>query len=89
MDFNKIAQEILELQNKVQAYQIRNNKLKELLTGLLKEYLKLEKKFEKETDELNKLYLQINMYFTKRMINSIENIYKESVQELDKKEGEK
>ena len=47
MDFNKIAQEILELQNKVQAYQIRNNKLKELLTGLLKEHLKLEKKLEK------------------------------------------
>lgn len=89
MDFNKVAQEILELQNKVQIYQCRNNKLKDLLTELLKENLKLEKKFEKETDELNKLYLQLNMYFTKRMIKNIENVYREASQEYEKKEGDK
>lgn len=78
MDFNKVAQEILELQNKMQIYQNRNNKLKELLAELLKENLKLQKKIEKESDELNKLYLQLNMYFNKRMISNIENIYKEA-----------
>lgn len=89
MDFNKIAQDMMDLQEKLEAYKVRNDKLKDLLTQLLKEKIKLDKKFEKETDELNKLYLQLNIYFIKKMIDNIQNIYKESSDALAKKVGDK
>ena len=85
MDFNKITQEIVELQNKVEAYEKQNNKIKVMLNKLCKEKNKLKNKLEKETIELNKLYIQINLYFIDRLISDIEKIYVED----DKNEKDK
>lgn len=88
MNFNKIAQDMIALQEKLEVYQIRNNKVKELLTFLVKEYSKLEKKYNKETDEIQKLLLQLEMLYTKKMIHYIEDIYREASEELANKVGE-
>lgn len=78
MDFNKIAKDMFDLQEKLNVYQTRNNKIKDLLTQLVKDYTKIEKKFSKEKDEIQKLIIQLELLYTKRMINYIENIYKEA-----------
>lgn len=89
MDFNKIAEEMLELQKKIEIYQIRNNKLKDLLTLMLKELSKLQKKYDKETDELNKMFIQISIIHYKKFIGYLEKIYKDAVEDLDNKAREK
>ncbi len=88
MNFNKLAQDMIALQEKLEVYEIRNSKVKELLTFLLKEYTKIEKKYNKETDEIQKLFLQLEMLYTKKMIHYIEDIYREASEELGKKTGE-
>lgn len=82
MDFNKIAKDMFDLQEKLNVYQTRNNKIKDLLTQLVKDYTKIEKKFSKEKDEIQKLIIQLELLYTKRMINYIENIYKEASEEI-------
>lgn len=82
MDFNKIAKDMFDLQEKLNVYQTRNNKTKDLLTQLVKDYTKIEKKFSKEKDEIQKLIIQLELLYTKRMINYIENIYKEASEEI-------
>lgn len=84
MDFNKIANDIMVLQEKLTVYQIRNNKVKDLLTKLVKDYSKLEKNFNKENDDIQKLLIQLEMLYTKRMISYIENVYKEAGDEYGK-----
>lgn len=86
MDFNKIAKDMMDLQTKLVVYEKRSCETKELLTKLLKENLKLEKKLEKETDEIDKLFIQIKIQFNKRMIHQIESIYKNSIDTLDEKD---
>lgn len=85
MDFNKIAKDMFDLQEKLNIYQTRNNKIKDLLTQLVKDYTKIEKKLSKEKDEIQKLIIQLELLYTKRMINYIENIYKEASEEIGNK----
>lgn len=85
MDLNKIAKDMMDLQSKLEIYEARNNEVKDLLTRLLKDNIKLEKKLEKETDEIEKLYLQLKILYNKKMIHHIEGIYKSSIKKLDEK----
>lgn len=88
MNFNKIAQDMIALQEKLEVYEVRNSKVKDLLTFLVKEYSKLEKKYNKEMNEIQKNLLHLEMLYTKKMIHYIEDIYKEASEELGKKTGE-
>lgn len=89
MDFNKIAKDMLDLQTKLEVYEARNNQVKELLTILLKENLKLEKKLEKEESEIDKITMQLKIAYNKKMIKYVEGIYIEAGKSLSKKEGAK
>ena len=87
MDLNKVAKEMMDFQTKLVVFEKRSNETKDLLTRLLKENLKLEKKLEKETDEIEILYIKLRIAYNKKMIHQIEGIYKNSVETLDEKEN--
>ena len=41
--------------------------------------------YNKETDEIQKLLLQLEMFYTKKMVQHIEDIYREASEEISKK----
>ncbi|MBQ9181896.1 MAG: hypothetical protein IJ134_04615 [Bacilli bacterium] len=86
MDLSKVAKEMMDFQTKLVVFEKRSNETKDLLTRLLKENIKLEKKLEKETDEIEILYMKLRIEYNKKMIHQIEEIYKNSVETLDEKE---
>lgn len=86
MDLSKVAKEMMDFQTRLVVFEKRSNETKDLLTRLLKENLKLEKKLEKETDEIEILYMKLRIEYNKKMIHQIEDIYKNSVETSDKKE---
>ena len=63
MDLNKVAKEMMDFQTKLVVFEKRSNETKDLLTRLLKENLKLEKKLEKETDEIEILYIKLRIAY--------------------------
>ena len=66
------------LQEELEIYKIRNDIIKNLLTKLVKENLKLEKKINKTQDELMKLFFQVKLLHVKETIDYIENAIKEA-----------
>lgn len=88
MDLSKVAKEMMDFQTRLVVFEKRSNETKDLLTRLLKENLKLEKKLEKETDEIEILYMKLRIEYNKKMIHQIEDIYKNSVETSDKKENQ-
>ena len=74
MDLSKVAKEMMDFQTKLVVFEKRSNETKDLLTRLLKENIKLEKKLEKETDEIEILYMKLRIEYNKKMIHQIEEI---------------
>ncbi|HPE14338.1 MAG TPA: hypothetical protein PLT65_00670 [Bacilli bacterium] len=74
MDFAKINNEFLEFQKKLKTYEEQRVKLLEKLKKDEKEILKLENSFNKETDIIQKNYLQFLVLIKKNNYNELYDI---------------
>ena len=72
MDFNKIIDDMKELQEKVNLYENKIAIINDVCNTINKDILKLEKKIEKETDLINKEFLQLKLLIMKDVLNKFE-----------------
>lgn len=73
MDFNKIIEDMKNLQSKVDLYSAKEKKIEETITSINKDILKLEKKIEKESDEINKEIMKLKILIMKDIIGRFNN----------------
>ena len=58
-----------ELQNKIEVYENKNKRIDETIILIEKDITKLEKKLEKEQDEISKHIIDIKLLIMKEIIN--------------------
>lgn len=75
MDFNKVINDMKELQDKITSYENKDKKIQDAITSINKDIIKLEKKKEKETDEIEKTLLYLKLLIMKAVINRFEVDY--------------
>lgn len=73
MDFNKIIVDMQNLQKKIDEYETRIKIIDENINFIYKDIKKLEKKLEKENDEINKNILNIKILILKNVVFKFEN----------------
>ena len=69
MNFNKVISNMQELQNKIEVYENKNKRVDETIILIEKDITKLEKKLEKEQDEISKHIIDIKLLIMKEIIN--------------------
>ena len=69
MNFNKVISNMQELQNKIEVYENKNKRIDETIILIEKDTTKLEKKLEKEQDEISKHIIDIKLLIMKEIIN--------------------
>lgn len=74
MNFNKIIEDMKNLQEKIDLYTKKEESLKNAISVINKDLSKLEIKKEKETDEINKAILNLRILITKSIINKLNNL---------------
>ena len=67
MDFNKIIEDMKNLQSKVDLYEAKEKVIVDAVNSIQKDISKLEKKIEKETNEINKEILKLKILITKEI----------------------
>lgn len=67
MDFNKVIEDMKSLQSKVDLYENKEKIISDAISGIQKDILKLEKKIEKESDEINKEILKLKVLIMKEV----------------------
>ncbi len=68
MDFNKVITNMQELQSKIEVYELKNKNIDDAISSIKKEIIKLEKKCEKEQNEIEKHILNIKILIMKDII---------------------
>lgn len=68
MDFNKVITNMQELQSKIEVYEIKNKNIDEAISSIKKEIIKLEKKCEREQNEIEKHILNIKILLMKDIV---------------------
>lgn len=69
MDFNKVISDMKSLQEEIDKYSAKEKVIKDAIVSINKDISKLEKKIEKETDEINKQVLQLKVLIMKDICN--------------------
>ena len=69
MNFEKVINNMQELQSKVEVYEQKNKKIEDAISSINKEILKLEKKKSVLKDEIDKHILDIKIITMKDIIN--------------------
>lgn len=69
MNFDKIINNMQELQSKIEIYEQKNKKIEDAISSINKEILKLEKKKSVLKDEIDKHILDIKIITMKDIIN--------------------
>lgn len=69
MNFEKVINNMQELQSKVEVYEQKNKKIEDAISSINKEILKLEKKKSVLKDEIDKHILDIKIITMKGIIN--------------------
>ena len=69
MNFNKVISNMQELQNKIEVYENKNKRIDDTIILIEKDITKLEKKLEKEQDEISKHIIDIKLLIMKEIIN--------------------
>lgn len=67
MDFNKVIEDMKNLQAKVDLYENKEKVINDAINSVQKDILKLEKKIEKESDEINKEILKLKVLIMKEV----------------------
>lgn len=68
MDFLKLNNEFLALQERLDKYALQEKKLKEILRKLEKQIAKLEEKKIKEKQETDKIFIDLNIALKKEIL---------------------
>lgn len=69
MDFNKIISDMKELQEKVNSYEKKEKIIQAAITGINKDITKLEKKAEKEINDIDKTMLHLKILTMKDVVD--------------------
>ena len=69
MNFEKVINNMQELQSKVEVYEQKNKKIEDAISSINKEILKLEKKKSVLKDEIDKHILDIKIITMKDIIS--------------------
>lgn len=69
MNFDKIINNMQELQSKIEVYEQKNKKIEDAISSINKEILKLEKKKSVLKDEIDKHILDFKIITMKDIIN--------------------
>jgi len=69
---------MIEIQNTLDMYIKRNDKIMEQKSKLLKKLFKLKKKYEKEKEYIRKIFIEFEIQSTKDMLDLVEFILNDS-----------
>lgn len=69
MNFDKVINNMQELQSKIEVYEDKNKKIEDSITSINKEILKLEKKKSTLKNEIDKHILDIRILIMKDVVN--------------------
>lgn len=72
MEFSKIISDMQVLQEKNKLYEDKCNKIDSIINSLKKDLIKLEKRKEKEVNEINKTILNLKLLLIKDIINKLD-----------------
>lgn len=72
MNFDKVINNMQELQTKIEVYEQKNRYIDDSLASLKKDILKLEKKKSNSKDEIDKHILDIKILIMKDVVNRFE-----------------
>ena len=75
MNFDKIINNMQELQSKIEVYEQKNKKIEDAISSINKEILKLEKKKSVLKDEIDKHILDIKIITMKDTISKFGGKY--------------
>lgn len=75
MNFDKVINNMQELQSKIEIYEMNNKSIEDALASINKDILKLEKKRENSKDEIDKHILSVKILLMKDIVDkfNIEN----------------
>ncbi len=75
MNFDKVINNMQELQSKIEIYERNNKSIEDAIASINKDILKLEKKRENSKDEIDKHILSIKILLMKDIVDkfNIEN----------------
>jgi len=66
MDFNKVINNMQELQSKIEVYELKNKNIENAINSIEKDIIKLEKKISTSKDEIEKHILNIKILLMRR-----------------------
>lgn len=69
MNFDKVINNMQELQSKIEVYEEKNKKIEDSIASINKEILKLEKKKSNLKSEIDKHILDIRILIMKDVVN--------------------
>ena len=75
MNFDKVINNMQELQSKIEVYELKNKNIEDAITSINKDILKLEKKKDSSKNEIDKHILAIKILLMKDIVSrfNIEN----------------
>lgn len=79
MDFNKVINNMQELQQKVKIYEQRNKLINDAIESIKKDIMKLNKKIDNEKNELDKHILEIKVLIMKEVVKKF-NLIGENIE---------
>lgn len=68
MNFDKVINNMQELQSKIEVYEQKNKTIEDAITSINKDILKLEKKKDNSKDEIDKHILSIKILLMKDIV---------------------
>ncbi len=68
MDFNKVINNMQELQSKIEVYEKKNKNIENAISSINKDIIKLEKKISSSKDEIEKHILNIKILLMKDIV---------------------
>lgn len=68
MDFNKVINNMQELQSKIEVYELKNKNIENAINSIEKDIIKLEKKISTSKDEIEKHILNIKILLMKDIV---------------------
>ena len=68
MDFNKVINNMQELQSKIEVYEEKNKNIESAISSINKDIIKLEKKISSSKDEIEKHILNIKILLMKDIV---------------------
>lgn len=71
MDFNKVINNMQELQSKIEVYELKNKNIENAINSIEKDIIKLEKKISTSKDEIEKHILNIKILLMRILLKDL------------------